>query len=262
MKIIDAHVHIFPDKIAVKASQSISDFYTLQVRYDGTVDTLLKVSEPAGVEQFTVHSVATTAAQVSSINSFIADTVKKYPGRFYGFATLHPDCNDIEGEIEACISHGLHGIKLHPDFQCFEADSPAAMRMYEIIDNRLPVLIHAGDFRKPYSKPSRILNMCRAFPRQTVIAAHLGGWSEWDECPKQLADCGIYVDTCSSQGFLLPHRVRELIDIFTPEKVFFGTDYPMWSPAEEITALKKILRDETEAENIFHLNFERMIGEY
>ena len=29
MKIIDAHAHIFPDKIAVKASESIGHFYDI-----------------------------------------------------------------------------------------------------------------------------------------------------------------------------------------------------------------------------------------
>ena len=258
MNIIDAHAHIFPDKIALKASHGISDFYDLEVRYDGKVSTLLNISEPFGVTRFVVHSVATTPAQVKSINDFIEKTVNSMPQKFFGFASLHPDCDDIYDIVSQRIKAGMHGIKLHPDFQEFEADSKAAMSMYEQIDARLPVLIHAGDFRKPYSKPARILNAAKAFPKQLFIAAHMGGWSEWEDAVK-LADCpNVYVDTCSTQGFVTPERMRELIDAFTPDRVFFGTDYPMWNPERELEALRRILSP-AEQEKIFALNFEKAV---
>lgn len=42
MTIIDTHAHIYPDKIALRASQSIADFYEMPVVLDGTVGTLLQ----------------------------------------------------------------------------------------------------------------------------------------------------------------------------------------------------------------------------
>ena len=43
MKIIDIHTHIYPDKIAKKASDSVRDFYQIPgaIEMDGTVDMLL-----------------------------------------------------------------------------------------------------------------------------------------------------------------------------------------------------------------------------
>ena len=76
--IIDAHAHIFPDKIAAKAVAGIGNFYSnLVMELDGTADGLLKSGGSAGVDKFLVHSVATVSAQVTSINNFIADCVKK-----------------------------------------------------------------------------------------------------------------------------------------------------------------------------------------
>lgn len=261
MKIIDAHTHIYPDKIAFKASIGVGDFYDLKATYDGKVSTLINACENAGVSQCLVHSVATNASQVSSINSFIYETVNKYPGRFYGFATLHPHSSEKEllEHIEKAISLGLHGFKLHPDFQKFYADGKEAYNIYEIINGRLPVLIHAGDKRTEFSKPKRILNMCKAFPKQAFIAAHFGGWSEWGDCAKELSDCGIYVDTSSSQTFISPEKIRELIDIFTPSHVFFGTDYPIWNIKNEIEMLNRVLYDTTEAEQIYYKSFEQML---
>ena len=41
MKIIDFHTHIYPDKIAEKASQATGDFYHIKPSYSGTSKELL-----------------------------------------------------------------------------------------------------------------------------------------------------------------------------------------------------------------------------
>ena len=80
------------------------------------------------------------------------------------------------------ISLGLKGVKLHPDFQNFEADSPCAMSIFELCaEAGLPVLVHTGDYRFDYSNPNRIANVLRAFPKLKFVGAHFGGWSVWDE---------------------------------------------------------------------------------
>ena len=40
--IIDAHAHIFPDKIARKAADNIGHFYALYMNLADTADTLIK----------------------------------------------------------------------------------------------------------------------------------------------------------------------------------------------------------------------------
>jgi hypothetical protein len=39
MKIIDIHAHIFPDKIAEKASANVGAFYNLSMKHDGKIRT-------------------------------------------------------------------------------------------------------------------------------------------------------------------------------------------------------------------------------
>ena len=52
MNIIDIHTHIYPDKIAVKATNSVRDFYQIYGgKMDGTVDTLLRQSEAPKVSK-------------------------------------------------------------------------------------------------------------------------------------------------------------------------------------------------------------------
>ena len=81
-RIIDSHCHIYPDKIARKASDSTSEFYHMPSLYDGKISTLLEEGTRAGIGHFVIQSVATTPKQVSSINHFIAGAVATGGGRF------------------------------------------------------------------------------------------------------------------------------------------------------------------------------------
>ena len=147
--IINAHAHIYPDKIADRAVCGIEDFYHINVKYNGTLANLSKDGEEAGVSRFIVQSVATVPEQVNSINNFIASSVAAYPDKLIGLGTMHPDYPDITGEIERMISLGLRGIKIHNDFQHFNLDDERAFPIYEAAEGRLPILFHMGDTRSP-----------------------------------------------------------------------------------------------------------------
>ena len=99
-KIIDAHCHIYPDKIARKAADATGKFYDTVSLMDGTVSTLMKEGKKAGFTHFLVQSVATAPKQVSSINHFIAESVKNSCGKMTGFGTLHPDSEDVETDFD------------------------------------------------------------------------------------------------------------------------------------------------------------------
>ena len=259
--IIDSHAHIFPDKIAQKAVAGIGNFYKeLTMHCDGTADSLIKQGEAAGITKFIVQSVATVPVQVESINDFIAGCVKKYPDKFIGFAAMHPDYEDPEKEIDRAISLGLKGVKLHPDFQQFAIDDPKAMKIYEIIEGRLPLLIHTGDIRYKYSHPQMLVNVLDRFPKLDVIGAHFGGWSEWDNAAKILGGRRLWVDTSSSLYSMTPEHARELIDAFGVENVLFGTDYPMWTAEHELELFNKIPLTEKEREMILHENAEKLLN--
>ena len=110
MRIFDSHVHIYPDKIAAKASANVGKFYNVDMNFDGTVGALLKNCAEAGVEKCLVHSVATTHDQVQKINDFIKSSVDASDGAFVCFCALHPSmtCDEIAAEVHRVISMGLH----------------------------------------------------------------------------------------------------------------------------------------------------------
>ena len=118
MEIIDAHAHIYPDKIAEKATVTIGKFYDIPMEMPaGTPERLLEDGARAGVTGYVVHSVATTAHQVRSINEFIKREIDAHK-EFIGFMTLHQDLTEeqVAEEVDWCIKNGFKGVKLHPDF--------------------------------------------------------------------------------------------------------------------------------------------------
>ena len=254
MLIIDGHSHVYPDKIAVKASQAIGSFYDIGMFAGGTVGELLECGINCEINMHVICSVATVPEQAPRINDFIAQTAALYPERFIGFATFHPDMEDIEYEVSRVIGLGLRGVKLHPDFQKFNIDDEGCGRLYKAVENRLPLLFHTGDRRNDFSSPRRILKIAERFPGLDMICAHFGGYTEWDEAERVLAGSRVWVDTSSSMSFLGKKRTLELIGRFGEDRVIFGSDYPMWNPCDEVMMIKSLGLGAELTKKIFHKN--------
>ena len=258
-KIIDAHCHIYPDKIAQRAADSTGEFYDLTPFLDGRISTLLEQGENIGIDHFVVQSVATSPNQVSSINNFIANAVSQSNGKFTGLGTLHPESGTLQEDVDEIIRLGLKGVKLHPDIQQFRIDDPRMMKIYELCEGKLPILLHTGDSRFDYSNPNRVQPVLEKYKNLTVIGAHLGGWSVWDEAVKTLPKYeNFYVDCSSSLYTLSAEKAKELIEAYGTKRVLFGTDYPMWDPQKEVDSFMQIDFSEEEREDILYNNAARM----
>jgi predicted TIM-barrel fold metal-dependent hydrolase len=261
--IIDAHTHVYPDKIAEKATSSISNFYDMAMRYDGTFNTLAEASAKAGVTHCAICSVATASEQVSNINTFLADTARCSDGlTVAAFCALHQDMSsdEIGAELNRAASLGMVGVKLHPDVQQFQIDDPSVYKIYEHAEGRFPILFHAGDIRHDFSQPARIAKIMRDFPRLCVIAAHFGGWSDWDSAKRVLAGLdNLFVDTSSSLYAIPPETALRHIRAFGSEKVLFGSDYPMWDASDELAMIYKLGLTAYELDDILYKNAMNLI---
>lgn len=252
--IIDFHAHIFPEKIAEKASKSIGDFYTSPMKYNGTVEKLLTSGSKIDVDYYVVHSTATKASQVEAINNFIIEESNKHK-EFIGFGSIHPDYENFEAELKRIKAAGLKGIKLHADFQNFQMDNEKMDPIYEVMSSlNLPVLVHAGDYRYDFSGPKRILNVINKHPDLKLVAAHFGGYTEWENSEKFLVGKNVYFDTSSTLWKLPPDKALEMISKHGVEKFFFGTDYPMWDHEEELQRFNKLNLPQNDKDAILYKN--------
>lgn len=234
--IVDCHCHIYPEKVAARAVAGIGAFYDVPMYGDGTKTSLLSESEAADITHSMIFSVATKAAQVRSINEFIANEVSNSRGRMTGLGTMHPLSETPEEDMAHLLSLGLRGVKLHPDVQGFCIDDERCQTIYALCEQaNIPVLLHTGDSRYDMSNPNRLRPMVEKFPRLTFIGAHLGGYSVWEDAVAQLRGLpNLYFDCSSTFGFMENARAAELIRILGTDRIVFGTDYPMWHPAHEV----------------------------
>lgn len=258
-KIIDSHAHIFPHKLAKKAVDSIGDFYGLSMdTEEGTVETLLADGGKNGIVKYVVHSTATVPGQVQAINDFIHSQLLQYP-QLIGYGTLHPQMENPKAEMDRIEKMGFKGVKLHPDFQEFAADSPQMFEIYELLSGRFPVLFHAGDKRYPYSSPHRIAAVAKRFPELTVIAAHFGGYSEWDCVSVYDGLANVYFDTSSALAFLSKEEAVRLVRHFGADKFLFGSDFPMWAYEPELERMAALGLTTEEYELIFYKNIQKLL---
>ena len=223
--IIDSHCHVYPEKIAARAVESTDQFYDTHAAGLGTVTDLLTAGAAAGCDGYVIQSVASTPHHVESINRFIAAAIAEaeaagHHGKLTGLGTLHPDHPDLRGAVEAIVAHGLHGVKLHPDMQKFHIDDPRAYPIYALCaEYGLPILMHMGDPRFDYSHPDRLYRVLSDFPTLTVVAAHMGGWANWDyACERLAAFPNVYVDTSSSMATpAKEYGIQPYVESLSPE---------------------------------------------
>ena len=268
MPIVDAHAHIYPGKVAAKAVSAIGQFYGVEASMagQGSAEDLLSARD-VGITHSIVHSVATSAKSVPVINDFIAQQCAANP-EFIGFGTMHHEfpIEEMEAEVDRALAQGLHGFKLHPDTQQVNMDDPRLMAFYEIIAGRVPLTVHTGDYRYPFSNPRRLARIMKTFPDLVVDAAHLSGWSTYDIGYDIMAEEGLvgnenlFLDASSSFAWVGRRHMRELIRMWGADRVMFGSDYPMWDPAHELNEMLHCDLTDDELERVLWRNAELFAG--
>lgn len=263
MKIFDIHTHAYPDAIAHKAVASLGEFYNFNLNAEGTVGELISMQKQGGSSGFLVFSVATSPDQVQKINNFLLSVKEKHSSpemKIECFAAMHQEYADIPAEIERIISLGFKGVKLHPDIQKIDVDSPLLFPLYEYIEGRLPLYLHAGDSRYDYSAPEKIVKIKKRFKNLTIISAHLGGYQKWEKFTANYLDSDVLLDTSSTLWASNAKTARDIIRFHGAERVLFGTDYPIGTVAREYELLSRLELSESEYEMILYQNAAKLLN--
>lgn len=260
MKLIDIHTHIYPPAIARKAAASIREFYQLGTEeMDGTADTLLQKGDEAGIDRFLILPVSMRPERTRHINDFILSQVAEQP-RFLGFGTVHAGMEHITDEVQYIMDNGLRGLKMHPDSQVFAIDDERLFPAYEMLQGRLPVILHMGDKRYDYSHPARLRRVLELFPNLQVIAAHFGGYGMYETAYELLHDKDCIFDVSSSMMFMEDGIAEKFINIYGAERMAFGTDYPLWNPVPETKRFLQLDLTDEQFEQIGHKTAERILN--
>ena len=257
MKLIDIHAHVYPDAIAMKAAQSIRNYYHIGEELDGTPRMLLERGALAGVSNYLVLPVAVKPEHVQSINNFILKQTREHEC-FIGFGTVHAAMENITDEVERIQSMGLRGIKIHPDCQHFDINDPRMFPVYEAIQGKLPMMMHMGDENYTYSHPSRLRHVLELFPKLQVCAAHFGGYSMYHTARELLWDTDCIFDISSALMFMERGEAERYINSYGAERMAYGTDYPLWDPVTEVQRFQQLKLTDRQFEQIAHKTAERI----
>ena len=240
--IIDFHTHVFPEKIAARAIESLKAGMVEQHGFaydaysDGTPQGLINSMNAEGIDISVMMPIATKPSQAESINRFAASHASE---RLVAFGTVHPAQEDWEKTLESLAADGRKGIKLHPEFQSFYIDSPESVRILKKCGELgLIVTFHSGEdigYPPPvHATPVRIRRAADAAPDTTLISAHMGGWNMWEEAADLLKDTHLMFDTAYVHIMMDAPEFKDIVHHFGAERVLFASDSPWARPTTDM----------------------------
>lgn len=217
-----------------------------------SLDKYLRRAADAGIRRTVLLAAFHSDYRVA--NRAVGRIVAGSPGRFYGFAFVHPrrDRGRVHALVEsAVIRHGLVGIKVH------RHDAPITREVCEAARAfRLPVLYDV------MGEVSICELLAGEYPDIAFVIPHLGSFA--DDWRAQLAlidhlarHRNIYTDTAGVRRFdLLEEAVRRA----GPRKILFGSDGPWLHPGVELEKIYALDLPDKAERCILGGNFLRLVA--
>lgn len=261
--IVDIHTHAFPDSVAARALEKLRSIAPEAHPYhDGRLSSLGESMRRAGIDCAAVCCVATRPEQFPRILEWCRLIASD---RFLPFPSVHPQDPQAVERLRHVALEGFRGVKLHPYYQDFDLDDSKMDPIYACLEETgLIVVMHTGfDIAFPRVRrcdPQRIVRVLSRFPRLRFVAAHLGGWADWDEVEKYLIGRPIFLEISYTLGLLPQERVRSMILAHPRDRVLFGTDSPWQDQKETLDRLRALHLGENWEQAILSANAWRLLG--
>lgn len=233
--VVDAHVHLFPDRL-FDAIWRWFDRYGWPIRYKLHTPEVIAFALERGVDRIVALHYAHKPGIARGMNAYMAGVVAQHP-RVTGLATVYPGEPDAKAILEEAFAAGLAGVKLHCHVQGFGVDDASLAEIYETcILHDKPALIHAG--REPASEgykidPHRLCHadrtaaVLRAYPKLRLGIPHLG-MDELDAYGALLErHDNLWLDTTMALADFFPGADSSfrLVEA-RPDRIMYGTDFP------------------------------------
>ncbi len=241
MRVIDVHTHAFPDALAARAIAALeAETPGVRACLDGRLQSLVASMDRAGIEVSVVASIATKPSQFASILAWSRSIASS---RIVPFASVHPDDAEATAHLRSIAEAGIRGIKLHPYYQGFAVDEERMAPLYAEIERLgLVLLMHAGFdpafARDRLADAARIAAVAARFPRLKLIAAHLGGWEDWDLAEQELLGRPVCLDISDTLDQMPRQQALRFLQRHPADCLLFATDSP-W--ADQAGALRQPL---------------------
>ncbi|MFT3781062.1 MAG: amidohydrolase family protein [Nibricoccus sp.] len=275
MRIIDAHVHLYPPEANAAPARWAEErgerhWATLctRVRKNGkpvqafpSLDELLRQMDEGGIERVVLQGWYWEKHDTCvEQNRFYEKCIRAHPDRLLAFGTFHAGAGEkiVCDEIRWAKSAGFCGLgELSPHSQHVAIDDRVWRKALGLAGElHLPVNLHVTE---PLSKAYigkvetplvDFITMAREFPRTNFILAHWGARLPLDIVLGAEARTmeNLYYDTAASPLLYDNSVFREMMTIVGPDHVLYGSDYPLnvYPRTEDCARLGSMLGRTTE----------------
>ena len=237
-EVIDAHVHLFPDRVFDAIWRWFST-NAWPIRYPLYTPAVIRFLLDRGVSHLVALTYAHRPGMARMLNAYMAEVCRQEP-RVIGLGTVLPGEPDAEGILAEAFALGLRGVKLHCHVQCVAPDDERLRPLYELCaEAGKPLVIHAG--REPSSSAyrcdpyelcaaERIERVLRDHPRLRLCVPHLGAdeFAAYERLVTRYDN--LWLDTTMAIGDFFPLSGSGVSPLrmvgVRPERMMYGTDFP------------------------------------
>lgn len=229
-----------------------------------SVEELLRVMDQNGIDAVVTtppYSSIGSDRTYDEANAFLAEAMKRAPGRVLAFIRVNPHFREhsLERIKTGVKEEGFWGVKLHPRNEAFPINSEELVYPIAELSSRLgvPLLIHTGDpDTYGYAQPTLVGGLAEAFPEVTMILGHMG---------KRLYEDAILVarwfdNIILETSFQSPRAIRMAVERVGAERVVYGSDMSFGFPEVEMMKIKICGFEREEKEMILGGNMARILG--
>jgi hypothetical protein len=247
--IIDAHTHLFPPDLVRDRRPFLRRDAAFRLLYgDGKArlarpEELLESMDRAKIRRSVICGFPwEDPALCREGNDFLWDCHTRHPGRFLPLASLSlRSKREAERERDRCLTKGFSGLGELAFYR--DGLSAGNIRRLAAVVAPLrgagtPVLLHTNE-PVGHAYPGKmgggllpVYRLLQALPGVTVVLAHWGGGFFFYELMPEVARAaaGVYYDTAASPFLYRPLIYSLALKIVGPERVLFGSDYPLLPP--------------------------------
>ena len=234
-RVIDSHVHVFPDAV-FSAVRNWFDDHAWKIRYRMTSQDLIAFLLDHGVSRVTALQYAHKPGMAESLNAYMADLCRQFPGKVIGLATFFPGEKGAVDILNKAFDMGLAGVKLHAHVQCFDMNSPDLDPVYTLCrDRNKPMVIHAG--REPKSEhylcdpyeicsADKVDKILKTYPGLKLCVPHLG-FDETKEYARLIKEYDtLWLDTAMVITDYFPQGDPDNFNDYRLDRIMYGSDFP------------------------------------
>lgn len=271
--IIDFHTHIAPPRIRDNRHAFFDNEPAFEAIYrkEGSrltgKDEILENMDREGISKSVVFGFPWRSADhIRMHNDYVIESVLKNPDRLIGFCTLDPLSPDAPREVERCLEAGLAGVGELAFYGAdFTGDIIDGLKetMALCAERDVPVLIHTNEpvgHIYPGKQPMSLgglYGLLKRYPSNRIVLAHWGGGIFFYALMKKEVRevlSNVWFDTAASPFLYRPDIYRISGEIAGFDRILFGSDYPLISPARYIKELQSAGLEKEEIDRITHEN--------